>query len=347
MQSADPGLPTPEGLPTLSLSSPANRENYTPPFGTWTQNMRLLHHYNVVICHILEDEESTAVIWREVVPETAFSHDFLMHGLLALSSLHYAQTHPALHDEFALISSQYQDVALQAFAAKLQNANEGSFEPYFFLATFLFIISMCSITGQHDPDTVIAPKDLAQSFMLLQGIKSILVFKPVETCFQAGPLGPLFGHIMPLPIDHTGPFQRRLDQLFKLTRELSPTFEAMDAQSSCLLAIESLRTTYAACAADQTTTRARRIWLWPVSLPSFFVDLISNHHHVALIILAHYAAFTRPFEHRQWMNKGWSSKMMAAVETALDEQWRAWVDWPKRSIVEQIDVDEMGLFEEI
>lgn len=36
--------------------------------------MRLLHHYNVVICHILEDEESTAVIWREVVPETAFSH---------------------------------------------------------------------------------------------------------------------------------------------------------------------------------------------------------------------------------------------------------------------------------
>ncbi|KXH45242.1 fungal Zn binuclear cluster domain-containing protein [Colletotrichum salicis] len=147
--------------------------------------MRLLHHYNVVICPILEDEESTAVIWREVVPKTAFSHKFLMYGLLALSALHYAQTHPAQRDEFALISWQYQDVALQAFTAKLQDFNEGSFEPYFFLAAFLFIISMCSITCQHDAGTVIAPKDIAQSFMLVQGIKSMLVFKPVEPCSQA------------------------------------------------------------------------------------------------------------------------------------------------------------------
>ncbi|KAK1660140.1 hypothetical protein BDP55DRAFT_754426 [Colletotrichum godetiae] len=252
-----------------------------------------------------------------------------MHGLIALSALYYAQTHDAQHDEFALISSQYQVIDLQAFTVKLQDVNEGSFEPYIFLATFLFIISITM--------------HIAHSFMLVQGIKGRLAFKPVEAFPQAGPLGPLFGYTMPLLVGHAGPFQRRLDQLFELTRELDLTLEAMNAQSSCLLAIESLKTTCTACATDQSATRGRRMWLWPVSLPSFFVDLISNHHHVALVILAHYTTFTRPFEHKQRMNKGRSSKMMTAVETALDEHWKPWIAWPKKLLVEHINVDDMDL----
>ncbi|KIX04830.1 uncharacterized protein Z518_05701 [Rhinocladiella mackenziei CBS 650.93] len=136
----------------------------TAAFGTWMQSMRLLHHYHTVYA-----------------PSLKMSHDFLLHGLLALSALHYAQNQPGLYKEYILISSQYQGLALRPFATKLQGINEGNCEPYLFLATFVFIISMCSITGQQAPGMPVVPKDIAQSFMLLQGIKSICILKPMET----------------------------------------------------------------------------------------------------------------------------------------------------------------------
>ena len=32
---------------------------------------------------------------------------------------------------------------------------------------------------------------------------------------------------------------------------------------------------------------------------------------------------------------------MASVECALDERWHEWIAWPKKALMEQIDVDEM------
>ncbi|KAL6355024.1 hypothetical protein LRP88_12382 [Fusarium phalaenopsidis] len=285
-------------------------------------------------------EPATEDVWRKVVPEIAFSHDFLMHGLLGLSAMHYAQSHPDQRREYTLISSHYQSLAVQNFATKLQDINEANFEPYFFLATFVFILSMCSIADRQDCGLP-APRDIAQSFILLQGIKSICEFKPIETWSRDGPLAPLLEQNEPLPVKRTGAFQNRMEKLYGLARELSPTFSVINVQSSCLLAIESLRTTHTACTTDTMSARARRIWLWPMSLTQVFIELISNNHHVALIILAHYAALTRPFEHPHWMNREWSSNVMASVECALDERWHEWIAWPKKALMEQIDVDEM------
>jgi hypothetical protein len=47
-----------------------------------------------------------------------------MHGLLAVSALHYAQHHPGQRKEYILVSSHYQNLALNMFAVKLQDINE-------------------------------------------------------------------------------------------------------------------------------------------------------------------------------------------------------------------------------
>ncbi|KAJ4219571.1 hypothetical protein NW759_007959 [Fusarium solani] len=332
-------LSTQPGLSTASPGTSSENESCHPS-PTWMQSLRLLHHYDTVVCTILMQEPATEDVWRKVVPEIAFSHDFLMHGLLGLSAMHYAQSHPDQRREYTLISSHYQSLAVQNFATKLQDINEDNFEPYFFLATFVFILSMCSIADRQDCGLP-APRDIAQSFILLQGIKSICEFKPIETWSRDGPLAPLLEQNEPLPVKRTGAFQNRMEKLYGLARELSPTFSVINVQSSCLLAIESLRTTHTACTTDTMSARARRIWLWPMSLTQVFIELISNNHHVALIILAHYAALTRPFEHPHWMNREWSSNVMASVECALDERWHEWIAWPKKALMEQIDVDEM------
>ncbi|KAH7140365.1 hypothetical protein B0J13DRAFT_557573 [Dactylonectria estremocensis] len=264
-----------------------------------------------------------------------------MNGLLALSALHYAQCHPDQRREYMLISSHLQSLAVQSFSTRLQHISEDNFEPYFFLATFVFVISMCSIADHQDQGTPPPPSDIAQSFLLLHGVQSICDFKPMETWSRDGPLGPLLQDDSLPSLNPTGAFQTRMDRVYALARDLSPSFEAINVRSSCILALESLRTIHAACADETSGLRARRIWMWPISLTHVFIDLITKRHHVALILLAHYAALAKPFEHPHWMNRGWSSNVMASVEHALEEQWHEWIAWPKRSLLEGINVDEM------
>lgn len=264
-----------------------------------------------------------------------------MHGLLALSALHYAQNHEDERREYLVISSHYQSLAVQEFTAKLGAINEDNFEPFFFLATFVFIFSMCSIADFHEPGGVATPGDIAHSFMLLQGIKSILAFKPLETWSRDGPIKPLLVLVDPIVMKETGPFQDRMQDLYAIARTLSPTLETINVQSSCLLAIESLRTTHSVCTTADQVDQARHMWLWPSTVTTLFVDLIGTSHPVALVILAHYAALVRPFEQPHFMNRGWSQSIMTAVEDALDEKWTQWIEWPMKSLKEKIDVDQM------
>lgn len=103
-----------------------------------------------------------------------------MHGLLAVSALHYAQHYPNQRKEYILISSHYQNLALKMFTVKLQDINEDNIEPYFYLATFIFILSLCSIAERQDSPSPVTPGEIAQSFSLLQGAKSIYEFKSTD-----------------------------------------------------------------------------------------------------------------------------------------------------------------------
>jgi hypothetical protein len=264
-----------------------------------------------------------------------------MHGILAISAVHYAHTHPEHEKEYILVSNHYQTLALQFFASHLEEINSDNFEPYFFLATFIFLLTMWSISHP-ERDERLTPRAVAQSFHLLQGIKLIIAFKPMEDWSQDGPLAPLIHSWQPSQVKHSGPFQVRMDQLSALARNLAPSLDVINNQSSCLLAIESLRNTHSASHARTISLGAREIWIWPITLTRYFIDLISENHPVALIIVAHYAALARPFEHPSWVNKGWTTNVLAAVEASLDEASRAWLDWPKKSMQECIHVDEMS-----
>ncbi|KAH6957865.1 hypothetical protein BKA56DRAFT_637721 [Ilyonectria sp. MPI-CAGE-AT-0026] len=304
------------------------------------QSLRLVHHYTIASSDIFSPDACTSEIWRVTVPQAAFSHEFLMHGLLAVSALHYAQTHPDEREEYLIISSHYQGLALQFFATRLGDISDDNFEPFFFLATFIFLWNIYTFSDSHQDAKPVSTAEIAQSFKLLHGIKSICDARP-SGWREDGPLAPLFEQWEVFPVDRTGPFHAQMDRLYDLARDLNPSFDAINTQSSCLLAIETLRTTYAACMCDKSEKQAQRIWFWPITLTQVFMDLVKTNHPVALIILAHYAALARTFEKNNWINMGWSAKVMGAVETTLDEKWNEWLAWPFKSLRDEIDVNKM------
>lgn len=93
-----------------------------------------------------------------------------MHGLLAVSSLHNAHVNSEQRKAYTLVSIQYQTLALESFSKRLTDINKDNCQAYFLLASFIFILTTYSIANPQDREEAITSNDVAQSFILLQGI---------------------------------------------------------------------------------------------------------------------------------------------------------------------------------
>ncbi|GKT57656.1 fungal Zn binuclear cluster domain containing protein [Colletotrichum tofieldiae] len=327
-------------------SAPDTHNPVTDPWDLsedWLQSLRLMHHYSTSTRHVLPQDACTEELWKTAIPEMACSHKFLMHGLLALSALHYAYVHPQEQKKWDIISVHHQNLALRFFALRLNGINKDNCEAYFFLATLIFIVSICSVARSDSLGRMVSLSDVAQSFMLLHGVKGILNFQPIEEWRQRG--GPLDTLLRPPVLPQGGswassPFQKRLDAITALAREVPASFtEVINPQSVCVLALESLRRTHQVCKTEGE--KPGGVWGWSATLPPMYIDMVGNRHPTALVILAHYAALARPCLEGDWLCGGWSTAVMGLVDEALDDEWRPWIQWPKRSLTERIDVDDM------
>ncbi|KAK2038519.1 fungal Zn binuclear cluster domain-containing protein [Colletotrichum somersetense] len=303
-------------------------------------NLRLMHHYNTNVCYALHRDPRTKELWKTTVPEMACSHKFVMHGLLALAALHYAHFRPQELKKWDIISVHHQNLALRFFALRLTDINKDNCKAYFILATLIFLVRICSIAHSDILGRTISLNDVTQSLMLLQGVRSILDFQPIEAWWERG--GPLEAVLRPpeLPPTRTwssSPFQRRLDALTALAREVPACYRTLiNPQSACVLALESLRRIH-----HEYKGGWNGAWGWSSTLPPLFFKMIDDRHQMALVILAHFAALRWPCEKVEWVSEGWSAAVMGLVDKALEDEWRPWIEWPKRSLIEKIEVDDM------
>ncbi|OHE90948.1 fungal Zn binuclear cluster domain-containing protein [Colletotrichum orchidophilum] len=332
--------------PYLGETAPDARNPATDPWDLsedWLQSLRLMHHYSTSTRHVLPNDACTEELWKTAIPEMACSHKFLMHGLLALSALHYAYIHPQERKKYDIISVNHQNVALRFFALRLNDINKHNCEAYFFLATLIFIVSICSVAHSESLGRSVALSDVSQSFMLLHGVKGILDFQPIEAWRQRG--GPLDALLRPPSLTQGGwmsssPFQKRLDAITALAREVPASFtEVINPQSVCVLALEGLRRAHQISRSEGE--KPGGVWGWSATLPAMFIEMVGSGHPTALVILAHYTALAKPCEKADWICDGWSGAVMRLVERTLDDEWKPWIEWPKRSVLERIDVDDM------
>ncbi|TPX12716.1 uncharacterized protein E0L32_000893 [Thyridium curvatum] len=276
-----------------------------------------------------------------------------MHGLLAVSALHYADFHPAERAEYHVISTHYSTLALEKFRALINDLSEDNCETYFLFASLIYTLSLCNVAR---PAAVLTTHDVSQSFQLLKGLRLIIDYKPLEQWLTNAPLGnmlrcaseslsPAPTALSPAPrassLEPANPFHARLDKLQHLARQLPRSLELINPQSATFLSLECLRNTHLDCRRVADIHAAPHIWSWPIIIPSVFLDMIDSGHPIAIIILAHFAALSWPYEHKEWASHGWSKSIMGLAERTLDEEWSEWIVWPKRSLEERVPVDAM------
>jgi hypothetical protein len=269
----------------------------------------------------LSRNELTDPVWRNVVPEEALSHPFLMHGILAVSALHLARTGPDPSNRASYLNRAvaHQNQALALFRELLGDINENNAKAMF---AFAGIVAIYTFGFPHTPDAQDAwacVDDLYQVLILTRGVQQV-IYSPRD--YREFLSDSNFGPILQVEEVH-GVIP---DEACLALRKL---YEANDAYANAdqqvyRLAIENLEEmlswVYGGMRANTIAGR------WAIRLPARFMECLREREPLALVMLAHYGVLLTFLQHR-WCFDEWCVRLAKAVWALLDDQWRPLVLW--------------------
>ena len=76
-----------------------------------------MDHFTAHTWLTLATDENTRQMWRVIVPQLVYQHEYLMHALLACTALHMAYLNPDQHIDLTIKARTHQDHALPLFRA--------------------------------------------------------------------------------------------------------------------------------------------------------------------------------------------------------------------------------------
>lgn len=322
------------------------------------QEMEILHHFTTVTAHTLGDQAYHQRLWQTVVPKLAFAHDFLMHGILAISAMHMANMRPAEQSSLSVIAANHQDIGLQEFRSELGSMSSQNCDALFaFSILVIFYIPASS-------ESMISEDKTTSSFLngnlfiaildwirLLRGIQGVA--DRGRQWLENGPMAPLMVHSSwrreVEPADERSKTEDQylasLDQLWVGTakyteqeREEAKLYDrALLDLRQAFARMSIARSTSDQCGWCTDTTIGDHIprliacFIWYLNMPNEFFALIEQKRPIALILLAHHAIVFKRMDALWWLEAA-PVKVVNSISAILPTKYYAWIDWPSREV---------------
>ena len=105
-----------------------------------------------------------------------------------------------------------------------------------------------------------------------------------------------------------------------------------DDRRVCALVLADLKQTYDLVQRQQITGGMAQILSFPKQEPSAFSKLLKQRLPQALVILAHFCVLMDLLDTRWWIH-GWARRIMQDIQTALEDSWRHWIEWPVQVVL--------------
>lgn len=167
-----------ESLPGFPLRDLAR----TAEFGF--QDLELMHHFSTSVARTLSYRRELQDVWAISLPKEAYSCDYLMHGLLAISASHLSFSSHILSSyekrrDYADVSTYHLHRSLPRFRESLANISKENCVPLFGLSS-LMVVHVCAqssleIGSQSDSENLASHVEmLIKLFNMCRGVESIL-----------------------------------------------------------------------------------------------------------------------------------------------------------------------------
>ena len=304
-------------------------ENHDP-FPRALDEMFLLHHFTATTYAVLDvcTNSETQRIWQHNVVRIGLQHPFLLRGILAVSAAHLAYLSPNTKSKYLLQSSAHVDVALMEFRRQLLCMEESHVLPLFPLASLLVVQSLAAVNLQNTPDHIGA---FLSCVHLVKGVSTVLYAR--WHVFEHCELSPL---ISAATMQQKDVDISEFALLYNAVRDRMQE-DAETDKSACLTAISDLQSVFR-CQQDHPQDKSGLAILltWPLKLHPRFVEMLSERHPMALIILAHMVVILQSVNQVWWLS-GWGARLLEAITGHLKDEFRMWLMWPMDCIRSERD----------
>lgn len=291
-----------------------------------TKSQEILHHYTSSASLEFGQTKNTHV-WQVVIPQMAFAHDFLLHGILAISALHLSTRQTSRKTELLQSAICSENLALPAFRESLSREKSQDIHAVFAFAGFV-VPYMLAMSGSFDSPDCIPTLDgkHAHWFLSLRGVIALLA-KAWGQLAQ-GPLSPWFAPSDPIEDYGINPDDIHFVKAYAILQSTdSPQTPDEKALSSCQKALDELRRVaalpYSPC---QTVNHVAAALIWPGTITEQYILLLDQRRPEALIVLAHYCVLLKRIN-SCWYFDGVGKNMLGQIDKLLGEEWKPGIKW--------------------
>ncbi|KAH8814870.1 hypothetical protein F5884DRAFT_693424 [Xylogone sp. PMI_703] len=320
--------------PSIQILPPIRSSVYIPiGDGFGVSDFELLHHFttstSLTMCHISKRQK----VWQNLVPQIAFSHHFLLHGIFAISALHIARLQPSRSESLHSQAALHHQNSLSLFRTTISSITPANCDACFAFSATLAIYHWTSTGGKGNlffSDSI----DGITTVEWVKVLRGLLILKSAWHWINDGPLKPL----LKLAPDGVGPDQLRPEdkERFEALRQLwsaGSTELTIEDVASLNEALDLLQELYGyITSAHEDISFTAMAFSWPVKVSNHYIELIHRRLPAALILLAHFCLLLNKIDNF-WWNKGMSRHLLQTVHQTLGREWENWISWPLQALV--------------
>jgi hypothetical protein len=295
-------------------------------------DLELLHNFCTSTCYTLHSEPNLKTLWRINVPQLGFAYDFVMHGILALSSLHLAHCRPRHRDRFLSQAVLQNQAGLRTVSSIIPNITKENCSAVYLFSVLTFIITLAS---PRMPGDILVNGDtgLPEWLTLFRGIQLIVMSSQDE--LRSGVLGPMFtagAHRVQLRDTQAAEGSAGDDPLGPLRFSIQQTVTDPHLLDIYTDAISELQKSFKLVSSGVTKwLESTDVFIFLFRVSQEYLLLLKDRTQEALAIFAHFCIIAKGLEYR-WWSRGFGDHLMSNIYPLLDEEHKVWIRWPMEEI---------------
>ncbi|KAL4879316.1 hypothetical protein BJY04DRAFT_229107 [Aspergillus karnatakaensis] len=292
----------------------------------WTaQDAELMHHFTLYASKTFARRPEMQETWQVAIPKIAYSNEFLMHGILALSALHLAHLKPERYSTYLAGSGFHMSLGLRSFRRILVSPTSDNCCALFAFCSIVMVYIHAS--PAEPPDSLFNSSNGLNSILeLLTLCRGTLVLHPYISVIQSSALKPLFMREFEMHIEHPD-----TDHPSSHLRHLIDAEIPIDQQGTFTQALEMLVHSFKTISTAERPLECGMLYMWPLSVEDSFFGALRQHHPVALVFLAYYCVQLQAFSDF-WFVGERGVVWFKEIENALDGKFAEWLEWPRGAV---------------
>ncbi|KAK2795524.1 hypothetical protein FQN52_005291 [Onygenales sp. PD_12] len=282
---------------------------------SWSRDLELMHHYTSEVSKTLSERREVQDVWRITFPQTAYSCEFLMHGILAFSALHLSFIKAQRINDYIDYSAHHLHCALGAYRRTLANIGPENCIAAFAFSSLLVPLSFgLPLVDGSGPSI----SKLTALFSMCRGVpvspKSL-----IESIAENSRSMPRVNPILPEYLTD------KFSQLKEFVAEYSLELEDRNVYDE---AFKLLEVSFDFVEKTAAPLECGTAFLWPIMLPYKFIGFLQEYQHLSLILLSYYCIVLNCLDNF-WFLRRWDQALLMEIQSWLPPDLHGWIEWPK------------------